>query len=162
MDTQKRITVFLANYDHQVNEITGIFDVLEKKKALIVKPHAGSEIVESTGYWMHNLYSAFEDLFKLVAGFWENDVGANGEFHISLLKRMLVRIEGIRPALLSDESYGFLNELRGFRHTFRHAYSYGLDEDRVSFLLRRTLERKEPLVKDLQNFRFAVAAMLDS
>jgi hypothetical protein len=159
MDTQRRIAVFLADYDHQLSEICRIFDILDEKKVVIEEQPVASEVLESTGYWMHNLYGAFEDLFKLAAGFWENDIGPEGEFHISVLRRMLVHIEGIRPALLSDESYGFLNELRGFRHVFRHAYSYGLDEERVSFLLRRTLERKRLLLNDLQRFRAAVAAM---
>lgn len=106
-----------------------------------------SETVESAGYWLHNLYCAFEDLFKQVAGFWENSVRTNGGFHINLLK----------PALPSIESYKYLNELRGFRHVFRYAYSYGLDDERVFFLLRRILSSKESLIRDLEIFRRAVA-----
>ena len=70
---------------------------------------------------------------------------------------MLAKIEGIRPALLSIESYKCLNELRGFRHVFRYAYSYGLDDERVFFLLRRILSRKESLIRDLEIFRRAIA-----
>jgi hypothetical protein len=159
MDAEKRIAVFLADYDYQVNEIKGIFGILRTKKTLLKRGSVSSEIVESAGYWVHNLYSAFEDLFKIVAGFWENDAGSNGEFHISLLRRMLVSIEGIRPPLLSEESYRLLNELRGFRHVFRYAYSYGLDKDRVSSLLDKTLEREGLLRDDLEIFRSGVAAM---
>ena len=113
--------------------------------------------MESTGYWLHNLYSAFEDLFKLTAGFWENNVKIDGDFHVNLLKRMLVHIEQVRPALISEESYRFPNELRGFRHVFRHAYSFGLDDERVSFLLYRVMKKKELLLQDLKKFRKAIA-----
>jgi len=157
MDTQKEITVFLAEFDYQIEQIINVYSILEKKKIVFRKKAVVREMVESTGYWLHNLYSAFEDLFKLTAGFWENNVKTNGDFHINILKRMLVHIEQVRPALISEESYQFLNELRGFRHVFRHAYSFGMDDERVSFLLFRVLKKKELLMQDLQKFRKAIA-----
>ena len=96
-----------------------------------------------------------------VAGFWENSLSADGEFHVQLLKRMLLSIEGVRPALLSEGSYKFLNELRGFRHVFRHAYNYGLDAERVSTLLRKILAQKGPVSKDLNNFRKIIAGYIE-
>ena len=157
MDTQKEIAVFLAEYDFQIEQILKVYSIIEEKKVVFDKEPVASEMVESTGYWLHNLYSAFEDLFKLTAGFWENNVNIDGDFHINLLKRMLVHIEQVRPALISEESYRFLNELRGFRHVFRHAYSFGMDDERVSFLLNRVLKKKELLMQDLQKFRKAIA-----
>ena len=157
MDTQKEITVFLAEFDFQIKQVLKVYAIIEEKKVVFRKKAVAREIVESTGYWLHNLYSAFEDLFKLTAGFWENNVKIDGDFHVNLLKRMLVHIEQVRPALISEESYRFLNELRGFRHVFRHAYSFGLDDERVSFLLHRVLKKKELLLKDLKNFRKAIA-----
>jgi hypothetical protein len=109
---------------------------------------------------MHNLYCAFEDLFKLIAGFWENTLSADGEFHVQLLKRMLLSIEDVRPALLSDPSYRLLNELRGFRHVFRHAYNYGLDDERVNALLRKILGQKGTVIKDLKTFRNTTAGYI--
>ena len=157
MDTQKEITVYLAEFDYQIEQILKVYSILEEKKVVFDKEPVAREMVESTGYWLHNLYSAFEDLFKLTAGFWENNVNIDGDFHINLLKRMLVHIEQVRPALISEESYRFLNELRGFRHVFRHAYSFGMDDERVSFLLFRVLKRKELLIQDLKKFRKAIA-----
>jgi len=157
MDTKKEITVYLAEFDYQIEQILKVYSILKKKKDVFDNEPLAREMVESTGYWLHNLYSAFEDLFKLTAGFWENNVKTNGDFHINLLKRMLVRIEQVRPALISEESYRFLNELRGFRHVFRHAYSFGMDDERVSFLLKRVLKKKELLIQDLKKFRKAIA-----
>jgi len=157
MDIQKEITVFLAEFDYQIEQIQKVYSILEEKKVVFEKKAVIKEIVESTGYWLHNLYSAFEDLFKLTAGFWENNVKINDDFHINLLKRMLVHIEQLRPALISEESYRFLNELRGFRHVFRHAYSFGMDDERVSFLLHRVLEKKELLLQDMKKFRKTIA-----
>jgi len=161
MEPQKQIVIFLAEFDFQVRQIDSIYGSLAKKAVTIEKQHVTVEAVESAGYWMHNLYCAFEDLFKLVAGFWENNLSANGEYHIHLLKRMLVEIEGVRPALLSIAGYRYLNELRGFRHVFRHAYSYGLDDERVSALLRKILEQKDIVMSDLQTFRNTIAGFAE-
>ena len=161
MEAQDRIVVFLAEFDYQVKQINTMYTRLETKVSAIEKQTVTVEAVESAGYWMHNLYCAFEDLFKLVAGFWENSLSADGEFHVQLLKRMLLSIEGVRPALLSEGSYRFLNELRGFRHVFRHAYSYGLDDERVSTLLRKILGHKGPVNKDINKFRKIIAGYLE-
>jgi len=157
MEPQKQIVIFLAEFDFQVRQIDSIYGSLAKKAVTIEKQHVTVEAVESAGYWMHNLYCAFEDLFKLVAGFWENSLSTDGEYHIHLLKRMLIEIEGIRPGLLSNAGYKLLNELRGFRHVFRHAYSYGLDKERVSALLGKILDQKDIVEIDLQTFRNTVA-----
>jgi uncharacterized protein YutE (UPF0331/DUF86 family) len=161
MEPQDRIVVFLAEFDYQVQQINSMYTRLETKVSAIEKQTVAVEAVESAGYWMHNLYCAFEDLFKLVAGFWENSLSSDGEFHVQLLKRMLLSIEGVRPALLSEGSYRFLNELRGFRHVFRHAYSYGLDDERVSTLLRKILDPKSAVIKDLNNFRKIIAGYIE-
>lgn len=161
MESQDRIVVFLADFDYQVQQINSIYTRLKTKVSAIEKQAVSVEAVESAGYWMHNLYCAFEDLFKLVAGFWENSLSADGDFHVQLLKRMLLSIEGVRPALLSEGSYKFLNELRGFRHVFRHAYIYGLDDERVNTLLRKILDFKSSVTKDLDNFRKIIAGYLD-
>ena len=157
MEPQKQIVVFLAEFDFQVGQIESIYGSLKNKAAAIEKKRITAEAVESAGYWIHNLYCAFEDLFKLVAGFWENSLSSNGEYHINLLKRMMIEIEGVRPGLLSGAGYSLLNEMRGFRHVFRHAYSYGLDKERVSALLHKILDQKEIVLKDLQTFRNTIA-----
>ncbi len=157
-----QIVVFLAEFDFQVRQIESIYESLKNKAVAIKKKRVIAEDVESAGYWMHNLYCAFEDLFKLVAGFWENSLSADGEYHIHLLKRMLVEIEGVRPALLTIASYRFIDELRGFRHVFRHAYSYGLDNERVSALLHKILGQKDILISDLQTFRNTVAGFAEA
>ena len=69
MEPQKQIVVFLAEFDFQVGQIDSIYGSLKKKALTIEKQWVTVEAVESAGYWMHNLYCAFEDLFKLVAGF---------------------------------------------------------------------------------------------
>ena len=153
MDTEKDITVFLSEFEFQVDLIQTIYECLADKLVVFEKETPSREMIDSAGYWMHNLYCAFEDLFKQVSSFWENNLNADGDYHVNLLKRMMINIKDIRPPLLFLDSYEYLNELRGFRHVFRHAYSYGLDDERVAYLIRKTISKKATILADLSMFR---------
>ena len=49
---------------------------------------------------------------------------------------MFLEIPKIRPAVLPADLRGFLNDLRGFRHAFRHTYEFELDVEKVALLVR--------------------------
>jgi hypothetical protein len=157
MGSKEAVVLFLSDFDQQVEEIRKIYALLGEKSAK-AQPQVSSELVESIGYWLHNLYSAYEDLFRLIAAFWENSLESSSTYHIELLRRMRLEIPGVRPAALSSEiSFQRLDEMRAFRHVFRHAYSYGLDDERVFFLLRRVLESKDVILEEISTFRNHVA-----
>ncbi|MFW6148067.1 MAG: hypothetical protein ACOC6B_06735 [Thermodesulfobacteriota bacterium] len=160
MVSEEAVTIFLSEFDLQVKEIRNAYDNLQERFEKTRKEPVSKELVESIGYWLHNLYTAYEALFEQVASFWENSFQETGRYHMQLLKRMRLDIPGIRPPLLrSDESYLCLDELRGFRHVFRYAYSYGLDDERVFRLVGKVLAEKEAILRDISEFRKAVQAM---
>ena len=159
---ERKIALFLADFDHQVSRIEKIYGLLDNRSNVLARKNISQEVVESSGYWLHNLFCAYEDLFKIVSAFWENNIGNDGTFHKTLIKRMMLTIEGVRPALLSDESFCHLDELRGFRHVFRHAYSYGLDDERVIYLLKKVLNQKGNVLGELKAFRKKIYSILSS
>ena len=79
------------------------------------------EALESMAYQLHNIYGAYEQLFEVVAGFFENQITGN-RYHADLLDRMETIIEGMRPALISLSTGKMLDELRRFHHFFRHLF----------------------------------------
>ena len=111
MADEKGIAVFLGEFDYQIREIDRIYEIIQTRMRPDVKNPMPDELVESIGYWLHNLYCAYEDLFKIVCSFWENNISSASGYHTSLLKRMVFGIEGIRPALLSDDSFRVIDEL---------------------------------------------------
>lgn len=127
---RERLTILKSEMHAQINEIEGIYNKLEDRKK-----KRGKAGLESIGYQLHNLYCAFEDLFKIVAEYFENHIQDKIKYHMELLRRMTVSIEGVRPPLLSHESYLLLDNLRSFRHFFRHAYSYEIDARKVRIVL---------------------------
>lgn len=102
-------------------------------------------------YKLHNLYGAYEELFEIIADFFENQIEGT-RYHMDLLRRMKLNIEGIRPSLLSQETYLLFDELRRFRHFFRHAYAVGLDPDRVEKMASAAVEIQNKSAKDLNKF----------
>lgn len=95
--------------------------------------------LESIAYQIHNLYNAIEDLLKIVATYFENNITDTSQWHSALLTRMTQEVSGIRPALLSSQSYLVLNNLRGFRHFFRHAYGSEIEFEQLKINLDKAL-----------------------
>ena len=56
MADENRIAVFLAEFDYQVNEIDRIYEIIQTRMPLDAKNPMPDELVESIGYWLHNLY----------------------------------------------------------------------------------------------------------
>jgi hypothetical protein len=97
------------------------------------------------GYLLHNFYNGCENIFRRIAAFFENDIGA-GSWHADLLRRMRLTIDGYRPAVIDDELYRLLEDFRGFRHVFRNAYSFELDWERERLVASR-FERATALLR---------------
>ena len=81
-------------------------------------------------YAIHNVCGVIEGYCLRVAKFYEN--GLEGEsWHSDLLRRMTLVIPELRPALLDRDLWYALDDLRAFRHKFRHLYARPIDPARV-------------------------------
>lgn len=112
--------------------------------------------LESTAYQIHNLYNATEDLLKIVANYFENNITDATQWHSALLRRMNQDIPEIRPALISSETYLILNSLRGFRHFFRHAYGTIIEYEQLKINLDKALNLLPKLEQDIENFMLKI------
>ena len=110
-----------------------------------------TESLDSMGYQLHNLYCAFEQVFEIIAQFFENNI-AGERYHTDLLRRMRLTIEGIRPACISEEAFTLLDELRRFRHFFRHAYLSELEFDKLAYLVKVAEKLRVVFQRDRQQF----------
>lgn len=150
---EKRVKIFVAELESQWKEIFKLHSTIQEKLKRLKSRLDDEDLTNSLAYKLHNLYSAYEDLFKLVARFFENQIADISGYHSELLNRMKLQIEGVRPKLLADESFMLLNELRGFRHVFRHAYSYKLDAERVIKLSEKAESLIAPFGRDFEKFK---------
>lgn len=144
----KELTIIRSEIKYQVGIIETIFDKIAARK------QHKDEIrgLESLAYQLHNLYSAFEDLFLIVAKYFENTIEDQSRYHIELLRRMVIDIEGVRPPLLKQQTMSWLDELRAFRHVFRHAYSYELDKSKLQLVLEVAEKIEKCYKNDVDKF----------
>jgi len=66
----------------------------------------------------------------------------------------------MRPAVLTESAFAWLDELRRFRHLFRHAYGAELDRHRVKDLVAQTLEMRSTLDEELHRLGTFVEALI--
>ncbi len=112
------------------------------------------------GYTIHNLYNAIESYFYRVAKFFENELG-EADWHKTLVDRMTLDIQGLRPAVIELEAARTIDELRRFRHLFRNLYKTPLIPAKVRFaneaahgvvdVMTTSHERFDGFLQDLKN-----------
>lgn len=100
---------------------------------------------------IHNFYNCIENIFVTIATEFGNEIESE-TWHVDLLKSMKLERNGIRPAVIDQEIYNFLNELRGFRHIVRHSYSYELDERRMLLITDDIASHFDKLVEKIHRF----------
>ncbi|MEO0457153.1 MAG: hypothetical protein AAF152_11330 [Cyanobacteria bacterium P01_A01_bin.114] len=108
--------------------------------------------LESVAYQIHNIYCAAEDLLKLVAHAFENQIGAGGEWYRTLLLRLSQPVKGIRPTLISEETFTLMNAMRRFRHFVRHAYGAEIEATQLQVNLRLAQRLPQLLKQDTEVF----------
>lgn len=143
-------TVLTSDVDTQMTLIESIFARLEKRAAGL-EPDDEARL-ESVAYQIHNLYNAVEDLLKIIAAHFENQIADTARWHTALLYRMAQEITGVRPLLLSQETYRLLNGLRGFRHFFRHAYAIPIEYAQLQINLDKVRRLHPRLREDVNRF----------
>ena len=145
---KERLAILEASIKEQLKLIKKLHEEIKKK---IDNFKSSPEAIDSMAYKLHNLYCAYEELFEIVADFFENQIEGI-RYHINLLRRMKLYIEGIRPNLISEDVYLLLDELRKFRHFFRHAYGVELDPGKVERIAEIAIKIESLFEKDLNKF----------
>lgn len=120
----------------------------EPQDALIVK-----------AYYLHNLYSASENMFRAIAGVLENQIEDTAGWHSELLHRMTLDLSPLRPAVIDGSAHEKLDELRRFRHFFRTAYGVPLSGDRFALAQKKALALRSLLRPQIESFLGFLAAL---
>lgn len=103
------------------------------------------------GGMVHNCYGALESALQSIVLDIDGALPAGSDHHRNLIRRAAQDFPDRRPPILSPEAAEQLDELRGFRHVFRHAYDdydYSKAESNVA-IARSVLDR---LIADLTAF----------
>lgn len=91
--------------------------------------------LDSVALNLHGFYAGLERMFELVATTVDGQVPTGEHWHQVLLEQMASEVNGVRPAVISDETRQELDEYRGFRHIVRNVYTFRFDPAKVQRLV---------------------------
>lgn len=93
----------------------------------------GSEdiLADSLAACLHSFYGGVERLFEAVVRQIDGASSRSPEWHRELLQAVSVERPGLRPPVISEDSYRELELYRSFRHLFRHLYTHHIDPARI-------------------------------
>jgi hypothetical protein len=100
---------------------------------------------------LHSFYTGIENIFNRIAEEIDGSTPTGPRYHADLLEQM-ARPSPQRPAVISCELHVILGDYMGFRHMFRHAYSFHVKWDRMSSLVLHMEETLDRLDSELQDF----------
>ena len=145
----EKILILVTNVRRDMEAITTIYKELERHP---LQENTDDDTLIVIAYRLHNLYNAFENIFRNVAAVFENSADDVERWHAQLLERMRLDVMPLRPAVIDDRAYDALDELRRFRHLFRHAYGVKLDPLRLQLVMRKALTLREIFADRLDRF----------
>jgi hypothetical protein len=108
---------------------------------------------------VQQFYTAIEDLLKQIAKSFENHIDQMSSFHKELLARMNTEVPQIRSAVISHQSFLFLDKLRAFRHFVRHAYDCELDEKELLLIQNKLRNEFQSVKADLEKFKSFIRSL---
>lgn len=128
-----------------------------KRKLLRLKKEKDPENIDShvkaVAGSLHSIYSGYENIIERIVRSIDGDIPCGKDYHLMLLKRALNTIEGVRPSIISIETFRLLDELRTYRHKFRNIYLYLLSAKRITELAHTGLDSFQYFEKDINAFK---------
>lgn len=135
-------------------EISEIGKELESYKILIdlckVKE---PDLIEKTAVAsvLHCFYTGVENILVAIAKNFDKSIPADKNWHNKLLNQLSEKTEK-REAVLTKDNMDFLLGYLGFRHFYRHSYSFYLDWVLLSKLILPIEDIWNAVKKDFNNF----------
>ena len=83
---------------------------------------------------LHSFYNGLENIFEIIAKRIDNGIIQGEQWHKRLLSEMVSKNDK-RSAVITNDLKDKLIEYMGFRHFFRHSYSFYLDWDEIKKLV---------------------------
>ncbi len=111
-----------------------------------------SVFMESMALKLHNFYTGIERIFRKIAEDLNGGLPPSSEWHKRLLLSMSLALDPIRPAVISKNTLGLLEDYLGFRHVVRNIYGFEIKEEKLFPLLERIETVWDEFSRDMNEF----------
>lgn len=108
--------------------------------------------IRAAGSILHDFYTGLEKVFERIALVVDGGLPKGEDWHIQLLRRMLVAVSDRRPPVLTQDLGESLAEYLSFRHLFRNIYGFELKWERCQELSEKLQSVYEKVVAQLNQF----------
>jgi HepT-like protein len=136
-----------AVIQHDIEAVRRLEPLLEQ-----LPPDAAYPACAAVAYALHNLYNALENSFDQISRTFENHVVDPDRWHRELMLKMFIEIPGLRPGVLAETARPLLDDLRSFRHVFRHGYDFQLDAVKLNRLVESWQAERSVVLDGLSRF----------
>ena len=138
-----------AEIEHELERLAGL-----RRHAAGAPRTDDPYAIRARGSILHDLYGGIERICGRIADELDGGPPRGDAWHQQLIRSMTLRIDGVRPRVITPELETELRDFLGFRHLFRNIYGDELDVERVARL-------EERLPEVLDDFETQVRAFLD-
>ncbi len=147
-----RVKEDLCSMENLLLELREKRIIKDVSNSCVVVVDEDSFILRAVGSILHDFYVAVESIFKIISAEIDESVPEGTDWHIKLLKQMMLEITGVRPVVISRETWKKLDKYRSFRHVFRNVYGFNLDSVRLKELLQELPATTVRLNQDIELF----------
>lgn len=105
-------------------------------------------------------YTCLETVFLRISRYFENNLPSDA-WHQTLLDKMTLEIEDIRPAVITRMTRADLLELLKFRHFNRYYFELDYDWEKLRYLLKKFHQADASVHPQLSSFKHYLNQLLD-
>jgi hypothetical protein len=137
MSVENEIDILKSEISKGMSVLTRIENYYQsyiKKKCIVKKMETEQAIVISDV--ICNYYTCLETIFIRISQFFENNL-LKEKWHQDLLNKMVLQIDNIREAVISEETYNNLLELLKFRYFKRYYFGFNYDWEKLDFIQKK-------------------------
>lgn len=149
--SEPRFAALAAEVEGELRELAALLPEADRLRPRLTADPDPLDL-RAAGSILHDFYSGLERLFERVANEIDGGVPVGPDWHVSLLHRMALPIAAVRPAAISQETSGKLDDYVRFRHVFRNVYGRQLRWGRMGPLFDELPSVFEQLTAELRQF----------
>ncbi len=133
-ESYSRLAKVISQIKFEIKQIDRLF---ERYTDLLERVQKGTpDLVDVTAVAsvLHSFYNGLENIFLSIAKGIDADVPAGAQWHRDLLTKMAESTSNRGPVLTTEMAHQLADYL-GFRHFYRHSYSFFLEWDELEKLV---------------------------
>ena len=124
-----------SEIEFEIEELRKLLSMFSNLRQKVSQSIPNDTEIVALAAFLHSFYSGMENIFKRILINMKETLSHGESWHIDLLERMTQSDER-RSAVISMQLYKTLLKYLGFRHMFRHAYTFHLNWERMEPLVR--------------------------